>query len=148
MKSLSCVQLFAMPWTVAYNAPLSMGLSRQEYWSGLPFLLHRIFPTQGSNLGLLHCRQMLCHLSHQGSPRIEKKRIVLLQDTIHLSLPLCNMGITIVIPGTGENKSNMHRVLKIVQNKSFKLSAVNILKFSTASRSVIFFSKLSTYFPD
>ena len=34
---LSHVQLFATPWTVAYQAPLSMGFSRQEYWSGLPF---------------------------------------------------------------------------------------------------------------
>ena len=31
-----CVQLFATPWTVAYQAPLSMGFSRQEYWNGLP----------------------------------------------------------------------------------------------------------------
>ena len=37
VKSLSCVQLFATPWTVAYQAPPSMGFSRQEYWSGLPF---------------------------------------------------------------------------------------------------------------
>ena len=37
MKSLSRVRLFATPWTVAYQAPLSMGFSRQEYWSGLPF---------------------------------------------------------------------------------------------------------------
>ena len=34
--SLSHVQLLATPWTVAYQAPLSMGFSRQEYWSGLP----------------------------------------------------------------------------------------------------------------
>ena len=34
---LSCVQLFATPWTVACQAPLPMGFSRQEYWSGLPF---------------------------------------------------------------------------------------------------------------
>ena len=34
---LSCVQLFATPWTVAHQAPLSMEFSRQEYWSGLPF---------------------------------------------------------------------------------------------------------------
>ena len=34
---LSRVQLFATPWTVAYQAPPSMGFSRQEYWSGLPF---------------------------------------------------------------------------------------------------------------
>ena len=37
VKSLSHVRLFAAPWTVAYQAPLSMGFSRQEYWSGLPF---------------------------------------------------------------------------------------------------------------
>ena len=37
VKSLSRVRLFATPWTVAYQAPLSMGFSRQEYWSGLPF---------------------------------------------------------------------------------------------------------------
>ena len=34
---LSCVRLFAIRWTIAYQAPLSMELSRQEYWSGLPF---------------------------------------------------------------------------------------------------------------
>ena len=37
VKSLSCVRLFAAPWTVAYQASPSMGFSRQEYWSGLPF---------------------------------------------------------------------------------------------------------------
>ena len=36
MKFLSRVRLFTIPWTVAYQAPLSMGFSRQEYWSGLP----------------------------------------------------------------------------------------------------------------
>ena len=57
--SLSRVRLFATPWTVAHQAPLSMEFSRQEYWSVL---------TQGSNLGLLHCRQILYRLSHLGSP--------------------------------------------------------------------------------
>ena len=37
VKSLSCVRLFVTPWAVAYQAPPSMGFSRQEYWSGLPF---------------------------------------------------------------------------------------------------------------
>ena len=35
-ESFSCVQLFVTLWTVAHKAPLSMGFSRQEYWSGLP----------------------------------------------------------------------------------------------------------------
>ena len=39
MKLLSHVRLFAIPWTVAYQAPRSMEFSRQEYWSGLPFPL-------------------------------------------------------------------------------------------------------------
>ena len=37
VKSPSCVQLFATPWTVAHQAPQSMEFSMQEYWSGLPF---------------------------------------------------------------------------------------------------------------
>ena len=37
VKSLSHLQIFATPWTVAHQAPLSMGYSRQKYWSGLPF---------------------------------------------------------------------------------------------------------------
>ena len=36
LSLLSRVQVFATPWTVAHQAPLSMGFSRQEYWSGLP----------------------------------------------------------------------------------------------------------------
>ena len=48
VKSLSRVQLFATPWTVAHQAPLSMEFSRQAYWSGLPF------PSPGDlpNLGI------------------------------------------------------------------------------------------------
>ena len=37
VKLLSRIRLFAIAWTVAYQAPLSMGFPRQEYWSGLPF---------------------------------------------------------------------------------------------------------------
>ena len=36
VKTLSCVRLLATPWTAAYQAPPSMGFSRQEYWSGVP----------------------------------------------------------------------------------------------------------------
>ena len=51
-----------------------MGFSRQEYWSGLPFLLHGIFPTQKSNLGLLHCRQIIYWLSYEGSTEYHKSQ--------------------------------------------------------------------------
>ena len=63
-KLLSRIWLFATPWTVACLAPLSMEFSRQEYWNGWHYLLQGIFPTQGSNSGLLHCRQILYQLSH------------------------------------------------------------------------------------
>ena len=48
VKSLSHVRLFAIRWTVAYQAPPSMGFPRQEYWSGLPFP----FPGDLSNPGM------------------------------------------------------------------------------------------------
>ena len=54
--------------TVAQQAPLSMEFSRQKYWSGLPFSSPGFFSTQGLNLHLLHCRQIVYCLSHQGSP--------------------------------------------------------------------------------
>ena len=47
VKSLSHVWLFVTPWTVANQAPLSMGFSRQEYWSGLPFLSPGDLPDPG-----------------------------------------------------------------------------------------------------
>jgi len=59
-ESISCSVISdslrpATPWTVTPQAPLSMGFSRQEYWSGLLFPSAGDRPTQGSNLGLLHC---------------------------------------------------------------------------------------------
>ena len=64
-KSLSCVRLFATPSTIQ-----SMEFSRPEQWSGWLFPSPRDLPIQGSNPGLLHCRQILYQLSHKGSPRI------------------------------------------------------------------------------
>ena len=54
VHSLNCVWLFVTPWTAACQASLSFAIS----W---------IFPTQGWNPGLLNCRQILYHLSHQGN---------------------------------------------------------------------------------
>ena len=51
VKSLSRVRLLATPWTVAYQDPLSMGFSRQEYWSGLPFPSPGDLPDPGIELG-------------------------------------------------------------------------------------------------
>ena len=54
LSHFCCVPIFMTPWSVAHRAPLSMGFSRQGYWSGLPCPSSKgIFPTQGSNLHLL-----------------------------------------------------------------------------------------------
>ena len=69
LDAQSCPTLWG-PWTVICQAPLSMGFSRQEYWSGCHSILQGIFPTQGSNprlLCLLHCKQILYPLNHGGS---------------------------------------------------------------------------------
>ena len=49
-QSLSCVRLFVTLWTVAYQAPLSIGFFRQEYWSGLPFSPLEDLPNLGIEL--------------------------------------------------------------------------------------------------
>ena len=51
VKLLSRVRLFATLWTEAYQAPLSMGFSRQEYWSGLPFPSPGDLPDPGIESG-------------------------------------------------------------------------------------------------
>ena len=64
---LSPVRLFATSWTVAYQAPLSMGFSRQEYWSGLPFSSSGDLPNPGIKCWSPACTQILYCLNHQGS---------------------------------------------------------------------------------
>ena len=62
MKALSHVRLFVTPWTAAHQVPLSMGFSRLEYWSVVPFPSPGDFP----HPGLRHCGQTLYRLSYQG----------------------------------------------------------------------------------
>ena len=67
VKSLSCVRLLATPWTAAYQAPPSMGFSRQEYWSGLPLpfpppsLQTVNFPLPAMYSASPHCHPPLLH---------------------------------------------------------------------------------------
>ena len=62
---------FVTPQTIAQQAPLSMGFSRQKYWRECLFLLQRLFLTQRSNPHLLHWQADSLPLSHQRSPTIE-----------------------------------------------------------------------------
>ena len=72
VQSLSRVRLFATLWTVAFQAPLSMGLSRQEYWSGLPFPSPGDLPNQGIEPGSPALQAD--PLSHQGSTYVSLGR--------------------------------------------------------------------------
>jgi len=76
VKLLSRVQLFATPWTAAYQAPLSMGFSRQEYWSGVPL------PSTFLYLASIH--RMKCLYPMQGRLRLLGPRLPSLQPTLGL----------------------------------------------------------------
>ena len=68
VKSLSRVRLFATAWTVAYRALLSMGFSRSEYWSGLPFPSPGDLPNRGIEpwCPALRTDTLLSENSHHG----------------------------------------------------------------------------------
>ena len=77
VHSLSHARLFVTPWIVACTKLLHpWDFQGKSPGVGCHFLLQGIFPTQGSNPGLSHCRQTLYPLSHQGSnlPRLKKKK--------------------------------------------------------------------------
>ena len=92
---LVCVSDSVIPWTIARHVPLSMEFSRQEYWSGLSFPSPEdlLFLTQGLNLGLLNCRQILNPLSHRRSP----SKVA----SVALKAPLLPLGV-----GGRQNHSN------------------------------------------
>ena len=66
------VRLSVASWTAAPQAPLSLGFSRQEHWSGLPCASPGDLPNPGIKPGLPLCKRILYQLSHQGSPRLER----------------------------------------------------------------------------
>ena len=71
LSHFSHVQLFATPWTIAHQAPLSMGFSKQEYWSGFPCPPPGDLPNPGIKphlLGLLHWQTGSLPLAPPGKP--------------------------------------------------------------------------------
>ena len=77
LSRFSCVHLFAIPWTVAHQAPLSMGFSRQEYWSGLPCPPPGDLPDPGIKLlspVAPALQEDSLPLSHRGSPLLLEVR--------------------------------------------------------------------------
>ena len=77
---LRCVQLFATPWTVAHQIPLSLEFSRQEYWSRLPFLSPGDLP----NLGIKPRSPALAHGSFTIGTYISGK-----PRYVHVSIFMC-----------------------------------------------------------
>ena len=70
VKSLSHVRLFVTPWTVAYQAPSSMGFSRHEYWSGLPFPSPGDLPNPGIEPGSPALRADSSTSEPPGKPKV------------------------------------------------------------------------------
>ena len=87
LSCFSCVWLFVTPWTVAYQAPLSMGFSRLEYWSGLPCPPPRDLPNPGteprSHASFIG-RRVLHSYHHLGSPGVRSIINLLQYSTIQL----------------------------------------------------------------
>ena len=81
----SHIRLFVIPWNVSRQVPLSMGFSRQEYWSGLPFPSSGVFTTQGQNLHLLyllHWQEDSLPLGPHGKPKNTGVRCHILLQSI------------------------------------------------------------------
>ena len=68
LSCFSLIQLFATRWTVACQTPLPRGFPGKNSGAGCHILLQGIFPTQGSNTHLLHCKAYSLLLSHRDSP--------------------------------------------------------------------------------
>ena len=89
---------FETPWTVAHQAPLSMGFPRQDYWGGLPFSSPEIFLIQVLNplyLGLLHWQADSLLMIHRGSPQIDE----VIKGTFICPLGKCIMHVCVCVWG-------------------------------------------------
>ena len=93
-RVLSHVQLFEIPWTVALQAPLSLGFSRQEYWSGLPFLPLRDLPDPGikpeSLVFLALAGRIKSQPSHSGTLQKWNKQLGFNRKTTECFPPQCH----------------------------------------------------------
>ena len=76
VKSLSRVRLFAIPWTVAYQAPPSMGFSRQECWSGLPLPSPGDLPNPGIKPGSPSLQADALPSEPPGKPSTDKSKVL------------------------------------------------------------------------
>ena len=101
LSHFSHVQLFATPWTIDHQAVLSMGFSRQEYRSGLPFPTPGIFPNQGPTWVLLHWQAGSLPLAPPGKPHITfysglNYSVSNINNTEHMLLSLMSLNISLL----------------------------------------------------
>ena len=89
---LSRAGLFATPWTVACQASLSMGFSRQEYWSGLPFPSPGALPNPGIKPEFPALQADSLPSEPQGSPSPQKCIIIQTQKSTYYVIPFCICG--------------------------------------------------------
>ena len=117
-KLFSRVQLFVTPWTVACQASLSMGFSRQKYWSGLPF------PSPGDLL----------------DPRTESASPALQAD----SLPLSHLGNLFILFLICKNSLVISECIFLIASNSYFINIISetlkytVLKFSSISSMTCF----------
>ena len=106
MKSLSHVRLFATPWTVAHQASPSMGFSRQEYWSGLPFPSPGDLPDPGIEPGSPALEADTLTSEPPGKPQTHKG---LSQRFSKIMQKTENSRICILLPGPQEGLKTSKR---------------------------------------
>ena len=97
LSRFSCVRLFETLWTVTRQAPLFMGVSRQEYWSGLPRPPPGDLPDPGIHISYISWlgRWVLNHKAHLRSPStvLGDVKITIVYYLLHGSLPCCGKGV-------------------------------------------------------
>ena len=95
LSCFSCVQLFLMLWTIAHQAPLFMGFSRQEHWSELPCPSPGDLPAQGSNL----CPLCLLHWQAGSLPVVPPKDRdkVITQEYVWVYVHVCLSQVALLV---------------------------------------------------
>ena len=118
---LSCIQLFANPQMVADSVPVSMGFSRQEYWSGLPFPSPGDLPDPVSKSGLLpcllHCRQILYCLANSlpNSGMIEFSSVAQSRPILCDPMGCCTPGLPVLHQLPEFTQTHVHWVSDAIQ---------------------------------
>ena len=114
---------FVTPWTIAHQAPLSLGFPRQEDWSGFPFPITGDLPDPGLNSCLLHWQVDSLPLSYKGSPLISIMKCKLSHSCLTFE-PKCSA------PGLYPKHMHLHSELCTevhIELKLFLMYPVNIL---------------------